>query len=625
MSAFRRLAWGMAAFFGVLIFAETAQAQYVLSDYGGVVWRKTYTLANNETLQLQTVGCSGGEDTVMFLLEGTGTGATRVTRAWNDDQGSGFSEPWCSYIFFTNTSGSTKTYEAVAAMYPGTVVATVDVNSWRSSTGWITESSQVNLRGVTGKIWANGTVTHETVGRRQTAGGGWSDTVLYVIDTNIGATSAFDDDGGLGPLSRLTVNFPCSSSTLNCWIVSGLYSQFASPITKFEVWGRTGADADGDGIQDGIETTEGTRTDLKDTDGDGLTDAEELVGVAASSLSGFDSSVIMPWEDTGASPTFQDLFIEIDYMAASDHSHNPSLATNWPNQLNDMSSIFSGDVSFTNRTIFPHVQISDSLTETTYLTFGTCSGADTTNFYTVKNNTSYFNPLRAGIFHYAIWGHLHKANDCSVDNWIGQGEIWGNDVITALGGGTNQVGGTTLQRVNYIHELGHNLSLSHNGNGNSGNANSCVHASVMNYRYSNNGWNNTLRGSGYSQGTCTAVAGCGNTCAANHCVPSNQATVKAGCSSNNGSCDCDRSEWSIVNLDIPASAQMSYSGCQVSNCSNGNLPDEDVRDLFLAGAKKGALHKRLLEARKSLAEQRGLRENVDFKVHPDNGRMYSVE
>jgi hypothetical protein len=101
--------------------------------------------------------------------------------------------------------------------------------------------------------------------------------------------------------------------------------------------------------------------------------------------------------------------------------------------------------------------------------------------------------------------------------------------------------------------------------------------------------------------------------------------VKVGCSSNNRSCDCDRSEWSNVNLDIPASGQMSLVACQVSNCGNGNLPDDDVRALFLTGAKKGPLHKRMLKERKDLAEQRGLRENVDFKVHPENGRMYSVE
>lgn len=472
----------MVVLFGALVFARTAQAQYVASDYGGIVWRKTYTLANNETLLLQTVGCSGS----------------------------------------------------------------------------------------------------------------------------------------------LTVNLPCSSTTWNCWIVAGLFYDFAH-IKKFEVWGRVGADADGDGIEDGIETVKGTRTDLKDTDGDGLTDGEELVGVAASSLDGIESAVIMPWEDTGADPTSPDLFIEIDYMAAADHSHNPSLSTNWPNQQSDMEWIFANDLSFTNRSIRPHVQISDSLPETTYLTFGSCSGADTTNFYTIKNDRNYFDPLRAGIFHYAIWGHRRKDNECTADTAIGQGEIWGNDVIITLGGSANQVGSTTLQRVNYIHELGHNLSLSHNGNGNSGNANSCVHASVMNYRYSHNGWSNTLRGSSFSQGTCTPVAGCANTCAANHCVPSDQTTTKSGCSSNNGSCDCDRSEWSIVNLDIPASAQMSYSGCQVSTCGNGNLPDDDVRALFLAGAKKGPLHQRLLKERKALAEQRGLRENVDFKVHPDNGRMYSIE
>jgi hypothetical protein len=620
--AYRCVLLALLGAIGVVFSSNFARAEYVLSDYGGTVWRKTYTLAVNETLQLQTVGCSGNEDTAMFLLEGTGP--TRKTRAWNDDQGTGFTEPFCSYIVFTNTSTATKTYQAVATVYPGGPGATVDITSWRSSTGWITESSGVTLRGVVGKLWASGSVTHETVGRRQTDSGGYSDTVLYLIDTNLGAISAYDDDSGLGPLSRITASLPCSGTTYNCWLVAGHYSQTATNY-KFEAWGRAGPDADGDGVQDAIEAVKGTRADLSDTDGDGLSDYEEFFGVPAASLVGTDTSVIMPWEDTGASPTNQDLFVEIDYMIASDHDHNPALNSNWPNHLADLTQIFAFDPSFSGRTIWPHVQVSNSMPETAYVTFGSCGGSDTTNFYARKSSAAYFNPLRASVFHYSIWGHSHKHTNCSVSNWIGQAEIWGNDIISALGGQTNQVGSTTVQRVNFIHELGHNLSLSHNGNGSSS-ANSCVHASVMNYRYSNFGWGSQLRGSGYSNGTCSAVAGCANTCAANRCVPSTQTSPKAGCSRNNGSCDCDRAEWALVNLDVPSSGLMSFSGCQVSNCSNGDeVARAEMRSFFLEGAEASPLLEWVAERRQELLLERGFQENVDFLVHPENQRAYSLE
>lgn len=604
----------------VVAWPSYARAEYVLSEYGGVVWRKTYTLANDEFFQLQTQGCSGDEDTALFLLEGTG--ASRTTRAFNDDQGTRFIEPFCSYLSFRNTSGSAKTYQVIATVHPGSPTATVDIASWRASTGWVTEVNDVGLRGVVGKVWANGPVTHETVGRRQGAAGGYSDTVLYLIDTTLDAASAYDDDSGLGPLSRLTADLPCSGTMYNCWVVAGHYSHTATNY-KFEVWGRAGPDADGDGIQDGIEAAKGTRPDGADTDGDGLTDYEELFGVPAASLTGLDDSVILPWEDSGASPTQQDLFIEIDYMTASDHDHNPAASGNWTNYLEDLTQIFTSDASFTGRTIFPHVQVSSAMPETTYLTFGSCPGSDTTNFYARKGSATYFNPLRASVFHYSIWGHSHKHTSCAVSNWIGQAEMWGNDVLITLGAQANQVGSPALQRVNFIHELGHNLSLSHNGNG-SGSANSCVHASVMNYRYSTSGWSNQMRGSGYSNGTCTAVSGCANTCAANRCVPSSQVSPKAGCSPNNGACDCDRAEWALVNLDIPSSGSMSYSGCQVANCNDGN-EGADLRAFFLNGGRGSESQQRAAARRRELLSERGFLQDVDFSVHPENGRAYSVE
>jgi len=101
----------------------------------------------------------------------------------------------------------------------------------------------------------------------------------------------------------------------------------------------------------------------------------------------------------------------------------------------------------------------------------------------------------------------------------------------------------------------------------------------MNYRYQFSSWGDlgvpTGRRWGYSNGQCPVVGHFSdNTCNASHCVPNTETSPKSGCSPNNGSCDCDRAEWDIVNLDIPGYALMSYEECQAAQCSgaSGGLP-----------------------------------------------------
>lgn len=57
------------AFIYAGLFSRSSFAQSFRTGSGGHLLRKVYTLANNETMQFQTSGCSGSEDTVMALLD----------------------------------------------------------------------------------------------------------------------------------------------------------------------------------------------------------------------------------------------------------------------------------------------------------------------------------------------------------------------------------------------------------------------------------------------------------------------------------------------------------------------------------------------------------------------------
>ncbi|MGH7491321.1 MAG: M66 family metalloprotease [bacterium] len=86
----------------------------------------------------------------------------------------------------------------------------------------------------------------------------------------------------------------------------------------------------------------------------------------------------------------------------------------------------------------------------------------------------FFNPARAGIYHYCIYAH---------DYWRG-GSSSGlsfstRDFIVTLGSWTGQTGTDNDQSGAFMHELGHNLGLGHGGN--SGVNNKPNYPSIMNY------------------------------------------------------------------------------------------------------------------------------------------------
>jgi len=590
--------------------ARTARAQVISSgDYAEDLPRLYFDVQPNETLTIRTVGCSTPEDTVLYLLDNP-NGISTTTRAYNDDfSGLGF----CSQVSWKNTSTSWKSVWLVIAAFDSYSTAIVDVQYSSSlGGGWQTYDTNV---GVTAPrkpaTWSSGNQLLTKPIRNEEWDG---DTILFAINTAIGGKSFFDDDSGIGFHAAFTTNASCTS-TSTCVIIGGAYS----PSTDFNVtiWKRAGTDSDSDKVPNSIETFYGTNPNSADGDNDGLTDYEELIGIGAPDLSSGDSqpSLILPYKD--ADPVVQDLYWEVDYMEDSSpggHSHRPYDAL-----ADDLRGIFQDDAGWTGRTIRTHVEIGQSIGHTPGLGYDSCPGQ--TWFYAVKGNPSFFDPPKLTAYHYVLVGHNQLTDACTISMSSGVAELDGNDVIVTLGADNGTV---EMQRGTHVHESGHNLGLGHNGN-NLSNSYSCVHSSVMNYRYQFGGWGNgtipVLRRFSYSRGNCEASGtSCGNTCV-NRCVPTSQTSPKFGCNPNTTNCDCDVAEWAVAGLNFPDGGD----GAPLPGAS-ADGSREWLRP-YLLGDRAGlrAEHWQYVARKRARLLARGLREGIDFVVNPSNGKFLAVD
>jgi hypothetical protein len=630
--------WSMG---GILAAAPAAHAEQFISGDAEFLFRKTIFLANNQTATLTTSGCDfNHHDTVIAVVDASTT-PQRPTVAYNDDANGGT----CSFVSFTNTSGTSKTYEAVIWNYYTGTISGVTLTT--TQTGQANTSEGIIVQALS-RIFAatSSAETYQTFPRRPSDGGvPGGDTVLYAINPQVGANSFFDDDSGPNLLSKFTATLTCAS----CWLVAGNFFANGSPsVGTITALSHNSTDADHDGLSDGMEFYFSTNSSRADSDGDGLSDFVEAMGVSKPNLAGNEGSLIMPWEGTGSDPVHQDVFIEIDWMTttgAGAHSHAPYTGT--PSLESDMTWIFGTDTTNTGRNINVHIDRSQAITETALIGFGvgSCSGvAGYTNFYTFKNDPNFFNPLRATTYHYIIQAHQQADNSatgaCKAITSSGVAEIWGNDAIITLASFTAGVGSTAEQRGTNIHEFGHNLTLPHNGNGNTNSAgpNSQVHSSVMNYRYQTGGWGSTtpLRSWSYSRGRCDAAAA---SCDATFCVPANKASPKKGCTpTNTTGCDCDHNEWNAVNLAFPISATdlttvQDAMGCGVLKppiACLGSAAGASVggHDHWLGAYLLGDSlhlrpeHREFGRRKRDELVARGLREGVDFVFNDETSKVY---
>lgn len=188
----------------------------------------------------------------------------------------------------------------------------------------------------------------------------------------------------------------------------------------------------------------------KDTDGDGLVDAWEIEGYDHDG----DGVKDVDLPEMGANPLRKDIFIEIDYMVAPDHTHKPkdeavqivtNAFANAPVKNPDRSEgitlhMDTGNLGGGNA--LPH--------QDTLIVWDGFDSIQKANFAKV----------RRPIFHYTIFAH-------DMEGMVGVSGISkgipGSDFIVSLGSWTDKVGTINQQAGTFMHELGHNIGLRHGG------------------------------------------------------------------------------------------------------------------------------------------------------------------
>lgn len=188
----------------------------------------------------------------------------------------------------------------------------------------------------------------------------------------------------------------------------------------------------------------------KDTDKDGLVDDWESNGYDQDG----DGVVDVDLPGMGANPKRKDVFVEIDYMVANDHTHKP---------IGTATSMIVK--SFKNA---PVVNPDGSKGITLHVDDGSLGGGDVLahddnlglweKFDSIKEAN--FAAVRRSIFHYCIFAH--NLAGMGSTSGISKG-IPGNGFVVSLGGWTNQVGTTQEQAGTFMHEFGHNIGLRHGG------------------------------------------------------------------------------------------------------------------------------------------------------------------
>jgi hypothetical protein len=213
-----------------------------------------------------------------------------------------------------------------------------------------------------------------------------------------------------------------------------------------------------------------SRTGLADSDGDGLPDI---------------------WENSpdllamGADPQHKDIFVELDYMADAQHSHQPKPAA----MAKIVQAFANAPVSNPDGTtgIRLHVDYGpeSEMNPVTHAPWGALSQSnsvphtdslgkgwdyqgtdhyDWTAFDAIK--TANFSNARAAVFHYGLFAH--NLGDFGATSGVSRG-LGASDFIVSLGDpswneGVPGVGTINEQAGTFMHELGHNLGLFHGGN-----------------------------------------------------------------------------------------------------------------------------------------------------------------
>jgi hypothetical protein len=273
----------------------------------GVLPHLTLVLAENELVTVETRDLSPGADPVLHLLSAEeGREAAR-----DDDSGA---EPGAARLHFRAPAAGTYLVLLRAYASEDDGFCTVLVNG-------AARLEHVTFGGSTVLV-AAGRTLHAVLLRDGQAEDPWppsgraaTDTLLLLLDPESGALLALDDDSGVELGSHLVV-----SSGVPALALVGAYGASEEGAARLVVNDAPLSDTDGDDLGDGLEaslclcsrpedTVCGFECRLavspEDTDGDGLSDAEELLGADHAEF----PQLLPRW---GTDPRHKDLFLEID-------------------------------------------------------------------------------------------------------------------------------------------------------------------------------------------------------------------------------------------------------------------------------------------------------------------------
>ena len=203
-----------------------------------------------------------------------------------------------------------------------------------------------------------------------------------------------------------------------------------------------------------------------DLDGDRLLNGWELHGYDSND----DGIPEVDLPTLGASYRHKDIFVEMDYMVRADATFGIG-----PNQtvLNEIVASFAA-APVTNPDgvtgITIHLEMGD------VVPYDETLDPVSTEFYALKD--SYFDARKTAVYHYMIWANQYGTSSSSGLSF----GIPASDFIVSLGTWNGGNGGTDPQKIGtFIHELGHNLGLTHGGDDHTNYKPNYL--SVMNYAF----------------------------------------------------------------------------------------------------------------------------------------------
>lgn len=187
-----------------------------------------------------------------------------------------------------------------------------------------------------------------------------------------------------------------------------------------------------------------------DSDGDDLTDVQESPGATP------DVAAL------GAHPLRKNIFVEVDWMVANDHTHEPHVDSF--DRIRDSfasAMVLNADGS---RGVTLYVDMGqdggeggDNLTHFNTIEFDAATNPDV--LYSVFYNGN-FPANRQGLFHYCVFGHQQPGTSSS-----GLAVILSDQLMVTLinDGDVDDPEWITDVAGTFMHELGHNLNLRHGG------------------------------------------------------------------------------------------------------------------------------------------------------------------